>query len=509
MDLNLEQNTEKPVSKLKTGIIGFDDISQGGLPKGRATLLAGTSGSCKTIMALNFLFNGIVSGERGAVFVTFEETPNDIKRNVHSFGWYFDQFEAENKFAFVDASIEPDVIIDESGEYDLSALIARIEYAVDKTNADRVAIDSISTIFSQFQDAGFVRRELFRIAASLKMMGVTTLITAERLDEYGGIARFGVEEFVADNVIIARNNLEQEKRRRTLEILKFRGAAHQKGEYPFTISEKGIEVIPLSSMRLTMESSEVRMSTGNKELDRMCGGGYFRDSIILVSGATGTGKTLLGTTFMNDGCVNDEKVLMFAFEESRAQLLRNATGWNMDFRRWEDEGLLKVICNYPESVGIADHLRVMKDEIDNFKPDRIVLDSLSAIERVATVKSFREFVIGLTSFIKDRQIAGMFTATTPTLMGGNSITEQHISTITDSIVLLRYVEVIGEVRRGLTVLKMRGSQHDKSIRECNIDENGIHIGSPFHNVGGILSGSDVQIVVDEKSNLSSMFNSSL
>jgi circadian clock protein KaiC len=323
----------------------------------------------------------------------------------------------------------------------------------------------------------------------LKRIGVTAVLTAERIEEYGSIARYGVEEFVADNVIILRNILEGEKRRRTIEILKFRGTMHQKGEYPFTIiPEQGLVVIPLSAMELKQKSSDLRITSGREELDRMCGGGFFRDSVILVSGATGTGKTLMATEFLNAGALNDERCLFLGFEESREQLFRNARGWGIDFAAMAQRGLLKVVCDYPEIMGLEDHLLRIKTHLDEFQPNRVVVDSLSALERVSTMKGFREFIVGLTSFIKHQEIAGFFTSTTPTLLGGTSITEAHISTITDSIILLRYVELFGEMRRGLTVLKMRGSAHDKRIREFIIDSDGLHIGQPFRDVSGILSG---------------------
>jgi circadian clock protein KaiC len=290
-------------------------------------------------------------------------------------------------------------------------------------------------------------------------------------------------------VIILRNSLESEKRRRTIEILKFRGTTHQKGEYPFTIIPgKGVVVIPLSAMELKQKSSNARITSGKTELDRMCGGGFFQDSVILVSGATGTGKTLMATEFLGAGLQNNERGLYFGFEESREQLFRNASGWGIDFLSKENQGLLKVVCVYPEVMGLEDHLLQIKHNLDKFKPNRVVVDSLSALERVSTPKGFREFVVGLTSFIKHQEIAGFFTSTTPTLMGGTSITEAHISTITDSIILLRYVELFGEMRRGLTILKMRGSEHEKQIREFRIDSSGMHIGNPFHDVSGILSG---------------------
>jgi len=501
------QGTLHSIPKDPTGIPGFDVITIGGIPKNRPTLVAGSSGSAKTVFALQYLVTGIEQFDAPAVFVTFEETPEDIRRNVKSFGWDIDAYEKAGKWAFVDASPDPLFTAAESGPYDFSALIARIEHAKDKVKAKRIAVDSVSALFSQFADTNIVRRELFRMASALKTMKITALITAERTHEYGDVARFGVEEFAADNVIILRNVLEGEKRRRTAEVLKLRGAPHQKGEYPFAISNNGIEVLPLSAMELTQKSTNVRISTGNKKLDEMCGGGFFRDSIILASGATGNGKTLMVTTFLDQGCRDGEKVIVFAFEESREQLLRNAIGWGMDFRQWEEKGLLKIICVYPESVGLEDHLLSMKREIIDFKPSRVAVDSLSALERVSSVRSFREFVIGLTSFIKDRETAGLLTATTSSLMGGTSVTEAHISTITDSIILMRYVEMLGEMRRGLTVLKMRGSLHDKAIREYTIDETGYHIGDTFSNVtGGILSGSPVQVLTREMDSLSSMFD---
>ncbi len=479
-----------PVCKLATGIAGFDLVAEGGLPCGRTTLVSGTAGSGKTVFAAQFLAEGIMQANEGGVFVTFEESPEDIRRNIASLGWDVHTWECEGRWAFVDAAPQ---INEESlvvGSYDLGALLARIESAIGRIGARRVALDSLGAIFNRFQDAAIVRSELFRIASALKQLGVTAVMTAERTQEYGPITRYGVEEFVADNVIVLRNVLEEEKRRRTLEILKFRGTGHHKGEFPFTvIPGEGIVIIPLSSLELKQKSSNVRITSGSAQLDRMCGGGFFRDSIVLVSGATGTGKTLLTTEFIAGGVDSGERCLLFAFEESREQLFRNAIGWGRDFERMERDGQLKVVCEYPEVAGMEDHLINLKSVIDQFKPNRVAVDSLSALERISTVKGFREFVIGLTSFIKHQEIAGLFTATTPTLMGGASVTETHISTITDSIILLRYVELYGEMRRGITVLKMRGSMHDKDIREFTIDDNGMHVGRPFRNLAGILSGN--------------------
>ncbi len=494
------------VEKLETGIAGFDLISNGGLPKSRTTLVAGTAGSAKTVLAAQFLAEGIKKHDEAGVFVTFEEPPRDIRRNMKGFGWDIEAWEADGKWAFVDASPDPAEEVRVSGDYDLGALLARIEHAIRKVDAKRLAMDSLGAIFSRLADSATVRSELFRIASAVKEMGVTALLTAERTEEYGEIARFGVEEFVADDVIILRNVLEEEKRRRTIEILKFRGTTHQKGEFPFVVvPREGIIVVPLSAIQLKQKSSTVRINSGVPELDGLCGGGFFRDSIILVSGATGTGKTLMATQFMAGGLLNEERSLLFAFEESREQLFRNAAGWGIDFAHMEKEKKLKVLCAYPETSSLEDHLIRMKQAMDEFKPKRVGVDSLSALERTSTLKGFREFVIGLTSFIKHQEVAGLFTSTTPSLVGGTSITEAHISTITDSIILLRYVEMFGEMRRGITVLKMRGSMHDKEIREYTIDAKGMRIGQAFRNVTGILTGTPVYLQAGQTDRLGELF----
>jgi circadian clock protein KaiC len=486
--------SDNGVRKLPTGIVSFDVIAKGGLPEKRTTLLSGTAGSGKTVFAIQFLAAGIRDADEHGVFVTFEESATDIRTNMRSFGWDLEAWERDGKFAFVDASPDPHVETVESGGFDLGALLARVEHAVRRVGATRVSVDSLGAVFSQFSDQSVVRRELFRIASALKAMGVTALLTAERTDDYGPVARFGVEEFIADNVMVLRNVLEDEDRRRTIEILKFRGTDHQKGEFPFPIvPDGGLIVMPLSAMQLKQKSSDIRISSGNAELDKMCGGGFFRDSVILVSGATGTGKTLTVTQFLNGGASVGERCLLLAFEESREQLFRNASGWGVDFEQLERDGMLRVVCNYPEVLGLEDWLLSIQRTVAEFKPQRVALDSLSALERVGTMRAFREFVIGFTSFIKHQEITGLFTSTTPSLMGGTSITEANISTLTDSIVLLRYVEMFGDMKRGMTVLKMRGSIHDKGIREFTIDQKGMHLGRPFRNVTGILAGTPVHV----------------
>ena len=503
---NMEMREPVYIDKLETGIAGFDFISDGGLPKSRVTLVSGSAGSAKTVLAAQFLAEGIRRASEGGVFVTLEESPDDIRRNMAGFGWAIEDWEEQGKWAFVDASLQPGEEIAVTGSYDFGAFLARIEHAVRKVGAKRLSVDSLGAILTRLPDAATIRQEIFRIVMALKKMGVTAVLTAECPENYDQISRFGVEEFVADNVIVLRNVLEEEKRRRTIEILKYRGAPHQKGEFPFTVlPAEGIIVIPLAEIQLEQKSSNIRITSGNEELDELCGGGFFRDSIILVSGATGTGKTLMTAEFIAGGVKHDERCLLFAFEESREQLFRNAHGWGMNFEQMEKEEKLKVVCVYPETIGLEDHLVNMEREIKSFKPNRVAVDSLSALERVSTIKGFREFVISLTSFIKHQEIAGLFTATTASLMGGTSITETHISTITDSIILLRYVEAFGEMKRGLTVLKMRGSMHNKDIREFNIDSQGMHIGKPFRNVSGILAGNPQLLAPGEFERLRDLF----
>jgi circadian clock protein KaiC len=477
------------VDRLAVGIPGFDLVAGGGIPAARSTLVTGTAGSGKTLFGVQYLVSGIEHYGQGGVLVTFDEPAAEIVRNVLSLGWDLDAYREAGQLAIVDVAAVAGEEVMEAGQFDFQGLLARLERAIRNSSAVRVVFDSLTGIFPQFTDRNVVRRELHRVTARLRELGVTTVMTAERSEEYGAVARYGVEEFVTDNVVILRHPLNRERRRRTLEILKFRGAPHQKGEYPFSIDGRsGVTVIPLAETGLKTRALTERTSIGKPQIDEMCGGGIFRDSIVLVSGATGTGKTMMATEFLAAGLRAQQRGLFYSFEESRPQILRNAASWGVDFGDAESEGMLAIDSRYPERIALEDLLVEMRHQIEDLRPVRLVVDSLSVLDRVSSGASFREFVVGMTSLIKEFELVALFTNTTG--VGGGTQTPglTQVSTITDTIILLRYVERESSVHRCLTILKMRGSSHDKTIREYTIGDQGMELGGPLGAASGILGG---------------------
>lgn len=471
------------IERVEIGIPGLDALTSGGLPAGRLTLVAGTAGSGKTVFAAQFLVTGIEGDGEPGVFVTMEERPDSIRTNMGSLGWDIAAWEARGLWAFVDASPRHQVdTVFTSEDYDLAPLITRVRAALGRIGARRVAIDSIGALVAQTDRLGPTRRGLFQLASALEAAGVTTVMTAERADDYGPITQLGFEEFVADNVVILRNALDGEKRRRTVEVLKMRGGAHRRGEHLFTLLPgEGIVVVPVTIETIEHATSTRRLSSGVPGLDAMLDGGLLEKSLWLVAGATGTGKSLLAAHFVAGGVAAGQRCLLHSFEESRAQLVRNAAAWGLDFEAMEASGLLRIVAEAPEGASLEDHLQRMKSSIEAFAPDRVAIDSVTALQRISTVRSFREYVLGITFSVKARSLAGMVTATTSDVRREET-SDLHVSSISDVITLLHYVPVGGRMERGVQVLKMRGSDHDKSIRRFRITGSGMELGEPFDDV---------------------------
>lgn len=480
-----------PIERLPTGVSGFDEIALGGLPAGRPTLVTGTTGSGKTLLAIEFLARGILRFGQPGVFVTSEETVDAIRRNALSLGFDIDEWEARGAWVFVDASADVGEDVQTVGAYDFGALIARIEHAVSQNNAQRVAFDSFGSIFSRFRDSGIIRHELVRIVAALKSLGVTLLLTAERTGEYDGLSRDAVEEFVLDNVIVLRNVLRDEKRRRTIEIVKFRGLPHRTGEWLFTIDpQEGFVIIPLGVMSPVRPASRVRVSTGNAGLDQMVGGGLFKDAIALLTGPSGVGKTLSALQFA-DAAGYGERCLFCTFDETRGQLLRNAASWNLDLEAMEAAGRLRVTADYPEAATPEEHFLRLRQAIDDFAPSRVVIDTLSALERVVSARSLLDFVVALTAVLRAHEITTLLTAanTAQAQLGSMSASVVEMGTVSDVTIMLRYVERTGDIQRAVAVLQARGSGHDHAIRQVTIDDAGMHVGEPLPRVAHLLSSS--------------------
>jgi circadian clock protein KaiC len=475
------------MQRIEIGIPGFDAVAHGGLPQGRNTLLAGSTGSGKTVFGLQFLASGAREFGEPGVMVTFAERPEDLIANAESFGWDLGGLVSDGRLAILDATPAAGAVV--SGRFDLGGLSARIAHALEQVKGKRLFLDPVDALLEEFSETVEVRRAVQAMVRELRSLGATTVIAAERPGDDGYVARFGAEEFVVDNVVILRNARQAEQRRRTLEVLKLRGADHRKGEFPFVINARfGIEVVPFSVIEAQPKASTERISLGKPELDEMCGGGIYRDSLVMVTGATGTGKTLLGTQFAVAGLADGERSMFVSFEESPWQLERNARSWGMDLETAQREDRLRIVSRYPERLGLEDLLVEIKHDVEEFGPQRLVIDSMTALEHNSPPKAFREFGVGLTSYLKGRGVAAMMTTTLPTLLGGEHATAVYLSTITDSIIALRYFDLESEMRRAIIVLKLRGSPHFRAMHEYEIHDDGMRVLGPIHGVRGILAG---------------------
>ena len=477
------------VRKLATGIRGFDHVSMGGLPARRATVVAGQAGSAKTVFAAQFLAEGVRRGQPG-VFVTLEEPALDLRANLLTLGCDLTSWEQAGDWRFVDASPLARADAPQGhAPYSMETLAAQIGHAVDATGAERLVLDSLNAVLALQEDVVAARQLLRSLIASLRAMGLTVVLTVETPGDPGGtLSRYGVEEFVADNVVLLRNVREGSFRRRTLEVLKMRGAMHHKGDVGFTVVPgQGLVVLPITAPHQDPQGDQ-RVPSGNAGLDRMTHGGLLRGSSSLLSGPTGTGKTLLATQFAAQGASSGERALVIAYEETPEQVRANGRALGHDFAAYEEQGLLDIVSLYPEVASLDDHLVEIRDLVERLQPARVVLDSLSALERLGSGAAYREFVISITSFIKTVGLASVMTAASSQLVGATSVTESHISGLIDSIVLLRHVEHESSLKRGILVLKMRGSSHDHQIRELVVRDGDLVVGEPFAGLGGVLTG---------------------
>jgi circadian clock protein KaiC len=472
--------------KAPSGISGLDEITLGGLPRGRPTLVCGAAGCGKTLLAMEFLLRGAEQYGETGVFMAFEETEQDLAQNVRSLGFDLDKLVADQKIAVDYVHIEP-AEIHETGEYDLEGLFLRLGMAIDSVGAKRVVLDTLEALFGGFSNQALLRAELRRLFRWLKDRGVTAVITGERGE--GSLTRQGLEEYVSDCVILLDHRVTEQVSTRRLRIVKYRGSTHGTNEYPFLIDENGIHVLPLTSLQLNHPASNERISSGISRLDSMLGGeGYFRGSSVLISGTAGTGKTSLSAHFANATCARGERCLYLAFEESPAQLVRNMKSIGVDLNPWIKKGLLRLEASRPTLHGIEMHLTVIHKMVNEFEPQVVIIDPISNFSSAGSGSAAEAMLLRLIDFLKSRQITAMFVNLTA---GGDAWerTDAGVSSLIDTWILLRDIELAGERNRGIYVLKSRGMKHSNQIREFLITPEGIKLEDVYVGPEGVLTGS--------------------
>ena len=469
--------------KTATGISGFDEVLLGGLPTGRPTLLCGSAGCGKTLFAMTFLINGALAGEPG-VFMSFEERAEDLAINVASLGVDVDGLIASRQLAIDHVHVER-AEIEESGEYDLEGLFVRLGYAIDSIGAKRVVLDTIEALFSGFTDEAVLRSELRRLFAWLKDRKVTAIITGERGD--GQLTRYGIEEYVSDCVVLLDNRVVDQVTTRRLRVVKYRGSAHGTNEYPFLIDGRGISVLPITSAGLSHKVSSETVPTGVPGLDAMLGvGGFFKGASVLVSGLAGTGKSTFGASFVNAACARGERALYFAFEESPEQVVRNMLSVGIDLQPHLDKDLLRFESARPSLFGLEMHLARMNRDIHEFAPSAIVVDPISAFR--GPESEIHATLLRLVDICKVAGITTMFTSLSSA--GDNmSETDRGISSLMDSWLSLIDLEANGERNRVLYVLKSRGMDHSKQLREYRLTGDGIQLIEAYAGPDGVLTGA--------------------
>src|SRR4051812_2756438 len=475
------------LQKALTGIQGLDEITGGGLPRGRPTLVSGGAGSGKTMFALEFLVRGAMQYGEPGVFISFEETIPDLTTNAASLGFDLDRLVARKKL-FIDHVHISRADMTQTGEYDLDGLFVRIADAVQRVGARRVVLDTIEALFGELPNHSILRAEIRRLFAWLRARGLTTVITAER-DAPGKLTRHGVEEFVSDCVILLDHRTRDEISTRRLRIVKYRGSMHGTNEYPFLIDQHGMSVLPISSLGLDHAAPNVRISTGIARLDAMLGGkGFFRGSSILLSGTSGAGKTSVAAHFVDAACRRGELCLYFAFEESPRQIVRNMRSIGIDLEPWVGKGLLQFQAARPSYGGIEQHLLVTHQCVSSFKPDVVVVDPITNLLLVSTLGEVKSMLTRMIDFLKTAQITAMFTSLTA---GGGTLeaNEADVSSLMDTWLLLKTIESGGEMNRALYVLKSRGMDHSNQIREFLLTDHGLQLLDVYIGPDGVLTGS--------------------
>lgn len=483
----LQLLTERQLKKVPTGINGLDEITLGGLPQGRPTLLCGGPGSGKTLMGIEFIVKGATLFDEPGVIIAFEEKADELATNVSSLGFDLEKLQRDKKIRIDYVHVDKSEI-EETGEYDLSGLFIRLGYAIDSIKAKRVVLDTIENLFSGLDNEGILRSEIRRLFQWLKDKGVTTVITGER--GINTLTRQGLEEYVSDCVILLDHRILNKVSTRLLRVVKYRGSVHGTNEYPFLINKSGISVLPITSLELSYSVSSQKISSGIPSLDSMLdeGKGFFRGSSILVSGTAGTGKTSIAASFVNAACERGERCLFFAFEESTEQIVRNMKSIGMNLQKHIDNGLLKFQSSRPTVHGLEMHLVEIHQNIIKFKPKAIVLDPITNLVTIGSVSEVKSMLIRLIDFLQAGQISVMFTA----LNYNNVITEQTdegVSSLVDTWITVRDLESNGERNRGLYIMKSRGMKHSNQVREFTITHNGLELVDVYLGPNGILIGS--------------------
>jgi len=472
--------------KSPTFIQGLDEITNGGLPRGRATLVCGGAGCGKTLFAMEFLVYGATQCNEKGVFVSFEETANELTANVASLGFDLDSLVERKKIRIEHIRIERGEI-KLGDEYNLVGLFIRIQDAIESIGAKRIVLDTIESLFSELPSPDMLRAELRRLLRWLKRKGVTTIITAERGE--GALTRHGLEEYISDCVILLDHRVNDQSSVRRLRIVKYRGSTHGTNEYPFLIDEDGFSVLPVTSLGLNHSSSRGRISTGIPRLDTMLAGrGYFRGSTVLVSGTAGTGKTSIASQFVDAACKRGERVLFFTFEESPSQLVRNMRSIGLHLEPWIKKGLLQFHATRPTHYGLETHLTTSIKLINKFDPEIVILDPINAFVTGENQTDVKTMLLRLVDFLKMKRITSFFTSLT-TAGDSLELTDVYISSLIDTWLLLRDIEIGGERNRGLYVLKSRGMAHSNQIREFKLTNHGIELLDVYVGAGGVLTGS--------------------